>query len=629
MQTMEPTASLDDAVISHYQLVAPIMEQLFGQIPIVWTAFPNGPNGPAYWHTELYGHYTKLTAEHVVHLASIGAREFHSWSPIPEDPSRCRFIRLLIEQYPDIEPTRIKEAALAVRSLLAEEGREAVPVLDGRGNIALFVPVSDAPTYNDVLQWCHSLANRAVAQHPNLISTAPNTHADSRVHLHVSSNAERRCSVLPYSYRENSGCISIPIHWTELDAVDTRGIPLASFPAHLKNHVEIFAAELATMPPATPLRQCHAEVSKHADGIEAYSKDTTGKRVWNNAKGALLSAVVNILSDGKPRTADEIIAAGQAAKTIDPKTDAHALYIDLTQNIAREKGRGHKPLIVEDPDRRFRINEPLDAWPAVPASPTPAPSAKTQAVIARLHSTSHGDDPTAFEVAVCDAFAALGFLANHMGGVGNPDGYIDAPLGVLGYRSMLECKSGVDIQKDQMVFEAAKFREAYGAQYCAIIGPQFGQRYDIVSELQVHGVSAWSIDALAMALTIGATPLELRALFEPGFAEDKVNDILWARNHGEPKRVRMVAGIIRSVGWASQRAAAESNSPTTAPLLTEDAAMMLVDQALAAQGAHVNCTHEQVRAAFEWLTNPLVGRATWAADATGIVVTSNIQGGRI
>ena len=87
-----------------------------------------------------------------------------------------------------------------------------------------------------------------------------------------------------------------------------------------------------------------------------------------------------------------------------------------------------------------------------------------------MHATGNGDDPTAYEVAVCDAFAALGFLSTHVGGKGAPDGYADAPLGTLGYRVMLECKSGTAAKVSPDVFEASKFKDGYNAQYCALVG---------------------------------------------------------------------------------------------------------------------------------------------------------------
>ena len=105
-------------------------------------------------------------------------------------------------------------------------------------------------------------------------------------------------------------------------------------------------------------------------------------------------------------------------------------------------------------------------------------------------------------------------------------------------------------------------------------------------------------------------------------AADKLTDILWSRDPCQSKRVQITAQIVRSAGWTTQCAAAQAGSPADSPLLTEDAAMLLVDQELAGQGAHVNCTREEVRLAFEWLTNPLVGSATWTPDKNAIVITS-------
>jgi hypothetical protein len=64
------------------------MESLFADTPIVWTAFANGIDKPPQWHVHYFGHYTKLTSEHIQRLVATGAREFYSWSPTAEDPKR-------------------------------------------------------------------------------------------------------------------------------------------------------------------------------------------------------------------------------------------------------------------------------------------------------------------------------------------------------------------------------------------------------------------------------------------------------------------------------------------------------------------------------------------------------------
>ena len=162
----------------------------------------------------------------------------------------------------------------------------------------------------------------------------------------------------------------------------------------------------------------------------------------DDVRGANIRAAVAVLADGKPRTADELLAAALARKLLAPSVSRKHLYIALTQYIARTKGVGRVPLIVQDPDRRFRANHPPDDWPEprAPLAPRP-PAANAAGLAGRLRATATGADPEAFERAVCDAFAALGFVARHIGGHEAPDGTLDAPLGPLGYRVTLECKS--------------------------------------------------------------------------------------------------------------------------------------------------------------------------------------------
>ena len=93
-------------------------------------------------------------------------------------------------------------------------------------------------------------------------------------------------------------------------------------------------------------------------------------------------------------------------------------------------------------------------------------------------------------------------------------GYLDAPLGPLAYRAMVECKTGSanGFVTQPNIAEAAKYREAYGAAYCLLIGPAFGAQTTLASDLRTHGVSAWTVEDLAAvvqaecACTVVLTP---------------------------------------------------------------------------------------------------------------------------
>ncbi len=338
-------------------------------------------------------------------------------------------------------------------------------------------------------------------------------------------------------------------------------------------------------------------------------------------RGVNLRAALAVLADGRPRTAKEIVEAGVAQRLLPHGASAQVLYVSLTQYLARVNESGRALLIVQDPDRRFRANHPIDDWPE-PDEPLPTRSAvhDVDAYENRLHRLAHGEDPEAFERAVCEAFDALGFVSRHIGGQGAPDGVLEAPLGRLAYRVMLECKtsSGAAVPHPD-VAEAAKWRESYAGDYSMIIGPSFSEAdSELTSELALHHVSAWSVDDLVAALRIGADPDELRAVFAPGYAEDHLPALVWERTHGRAKRVAVTAQLIRELVW--RRQVSLLGNREEAPAISEDVAMALVDEALEMRGSKAVCAREEVRAAFAHLTSPLVRAARWLDEPGGAIV---------
>jgi hypothetical protein len=246
-----------------------------------------------------------------------------------------------------------------------------------------------------------------------------------------------------------------------------------------------------------------------------------------------------------------------------------------------------------------------------------------KALIARLRSTATGDDSEAFELAVCDAFVPLGFTTTHVGGTANPDGYADAVLGPLGYRFMIECKTSSKPMQRPDIFEASKYREQFAAQYAIIIAPAFGDDKVIADECRNHGVSAWSVDDLCRLLELGAGALEIRSMLEPGIAENARAEIEWQRNHGKAKRAAVICDAVTAAGWNAQVAAADFHAPAQAPLLTEDAGMLLVDEYLRSHGSHTPCTRDEIREAFGYLTHPRVGLAAWTDPSRAAIVVTH------
>lgn len=630
-----------NALVDHYHLVEPLLDRSFGTIPLVCASYPDGFEKSAQFHIDLRrapnGVHTIESAYEGVSrrylaldgramywaLHALDAVEFFSWSPTAADFQKAAYGRILLEpaaRRPGVTiaaDDRVKAAALVLKSLLADVNVHAIPLFDGGTGIAIWMPFDDAPDYAALRTGLHEFASYAAARYPTVFTTEPNTHSDSLVHLHVSKNSPGTFTVLPYSVRGSEDLpVSFPVTWNEICTMSNGATTVKSLPARLQNAGDVFASLRSRIP-----LQRFADVSWSSKS----RRMLTVPKLEAKVHGAILTAAMEVLSDGRARTAEEIFADAVKLGLLQASSRKKYVYTALIEYIARAKGNGRKPFIVQDKDRCFRLNEPADGWPDIAGlQQADAPiSPETQTLIDRLSTTASGGDPAAFESAVCDAFAHLGFIAYHVGGQKAPDGYVDAPLGVLGYRAMIECKTASGNVTQPDAFEAAKYRDAYGAQYCVLAGPAFADETELTNELQIHGVSAWTVGDLQTLLRIQADPAGMRPLFNPGYAYDALNDLLWERNHGARKRVQTIAALIRKAGWDLQVAAAAAGAGTEAPKLTVDSAMVLVDEALAAQGAKVAASREEVMLAIEWMTNPSIRQAIYADDTkTAIVICS-------
>jgi DNA primase len=588
---------LQPRVLAHYGLVGPLMEASLGNSPIVFANYPDGFDKPAVYHV------TPVPLTHTKLLWLIHAKyamSFFTWAPLPEDEDRLRFGRVLVEGA-GTGFDRVKRAASVVRDVLLEKaGWRCVPLIDGGNGIALWIPLADAPHAAPLRARLHELCGEAIARHPELISGEANTHGDGRVHVHVSSNAARRYSAAPYSLRPPALTVCAPVLWSELDSLASAGaFTDRDMPARLHDAGDLFATQVAQMP------------NQRLDSAPVAMSNTPAPH------GHVIRAAILILSDGKARTADQILRDALDRKLLTPDTKRKYVYTALTEYIARQIAHNRRAPFLQDEQRRFRINEPADDWPDI--EPAPRDEAEVRALMDRLEQTASGDDPLAFETAVCDAFAHLGFLTQHLGGNGQTDGIADAILGTLGYRLTIECKTSKHpVNQAQAPEEAAKFRDELHAQYSVLAGPEFSSELELLDELQNHRVTAMAVADLQTLLEIDATALEIEVLLTPGYCSDRIGDLLWQRRHGAAKRISTIAHLVARIGWKLQSIAAKTSN--VGERLTLDAAQDMVDVALGEHDIAQNCTRADVVRAFELLTGATDGRAVWADEECSSIV---------
>jgi DNA primase len=592
---------LQPRVLAHYGLVGPLMEASLGNSPIVYSNYPDGVDQPGVYHvTEVPLTHTKLLWP----IHSQYAMSFFTWAPSLEDQDRLRFARVLIEGA-GAPFDRVKRAAFVVRDVLrAKAGWQSIPLIDGGNGIALWIPLADEPHAAPLRARLHELCGEAIAQNPDLISGEANTHGDGRVHVHVSSNAARRYSAAPYSLRPPNLTVCAPVRWEELDSITSAGtFTDEEFPDRLAAVGDLFSTMVAEIS------------SQHLTfGPPPAMANTPAPR------GHIILAAIQILEDGVARTADQLLQEAIRLNLLTTETKRKYVYTALTEYIARQVAHGRRTPILQDEQRRFVINEPPDDWPDI--EPVPRDEAQVRALCERLETTSMGDDPEAFEFAVCDAFAHLGFLTQHVGGHGAPDGIANAILGALAYRVTIECKTSKHpVNQSQAPEEAAKFRDGCKAQFSVLVGPEISSELELLDELRKHRVTAVSVADLQTLLQIDATAREVRTLLVPGYCSDELEGVLWERRHGAAKRVSTIANLIVREGWKQQQSLAKLDHPKNIPQFTVEHMFEVVDNAIVAAGSAQGCIRADVVRAFELITGPTDGRAVWTDnDCSSIVI---------
>ncbi len=624
-------------LMAHYERVTPLLVASFGGTPLV-AGFVHD------WATKAMTYEESVTAPKTIATISVplragpapfatvaantilwqahrGAISLLGWSPTPADPARVAFGRIILEPCGIAAAQMVKDGAVVFRDLLSAAGLRSIVLLNGDGGLALWIPFSDAPAFDAVRARLDALASEAATAHPSLLTTAhPLSERGDRVHVACGSNAVGRFSALPYSLRARDELqVFTPIGWSELAEMNSGDVTAANFPTRLASHGDVFAKEVSAIG-AQPSSDFLSSARQTVRNSILLPIPLNGE-----PRGRIIQAAIAILDDGKPRDADAILAEAIARDLIPKTTTRKDVYTELIEYISRAKGHDRKPKITQDIDRKFRRNLPADDWPSPKESlPTRSPAPGSDELAARLIAAGAGDDPAAYEQAVCDTFAACGLIATHVGGEEATDGFADAPLGVFGYRVMLECKRALKIVQEPDAAEAAKYVSAYGAQYAALIGPAFGDDVQLAEELQTHGVTAFTNDDLVELLKSGTDPNELHAIFAvPGFAAEKIEETLWLRDHGARKRLAVICETLRRTGLEMQRVSAKSGDFKDAPRLDVDAAMLLVDSyVLNQEGSQSPCTRAEVEAAFAYLTSPLVGAASWIDDAKiSVVIT--------
>ncbi|TDT98533.1 bifunctional non-homologous end joining protein LigD [Streptomyces sp. 846.5] len=223
------------AVLSYYEQVAPVMLPHLQGRPASFVRCPGGVEGERFWAKRVPpgapGWISDLEVElrtgparqvvvadlaTLIWAANLDTIEFHvpQWRDAPELHDR-----LIVDLDPGegADMLHCCAAALAVRTVLAEDGLGTWAKTSGSKGLHLTVPLIPAPAVA-VNAYAKRLAQRLKAQYPQLIvSRMGKELRRDRVLLDWSQNASAKTTVAAYSLRAfEEPTVSTPVSWEEI-----------------------------------------------------------------------------------------------------------------------------------------------------------------------------------------------------------------------------------------------------------------------------------------------------------------------------------------------------------------------------------------------------------------------------
>jgi DNA primase len=619
------------ALVAHYRRVIPWLMPYAENTPLVVSLYPRGLDQQPTFLASLHGdvpstmHAIEVSSRHGVsrYLAfdersalwevHRGAFELHSWTPLTGDPERARFARIILAPTSNGSLALLKTAAGHIRTPLADHKLEAVVGIDPNGAV-LWIPFVDGPHYEPLRTWLHEVSDATIAAHPDVFTSG---HEPNRIRIDLGSNAAGRWSAWPYSIRGNAGLTMLtPVAWTDLAAAK-----VATLQTTLTN--DVFGDEVRRI---------------KAQRFDALQPTSIALLAVDAADGHshVVSALKHLLADGKAHAAEDLCAAGIAAKLLPPGTKPKYVVNAVRGLIGRQQLRGERADFVELADGRFRLNVPVDPFSSdhQPAVTDP----EVEALCRRLSDAANrkiapgpddvGNSGAPFERAVADAFTQLGFIAVRDGRHAAPDVVATAPLGASAFTLVAECKS-FDSTTPHVQWvaasEASRFRDQVGAQYAILIGAGFPGDKPLDDELQAHGVALWSVDDLIALLRADVShPItwpEFVPLLAAGRASERVSDFVFKHQHGARQRARIVLRFMLEEGLKYQRSLCEADAQVqqaNAPL-SVDSLTLLVNQRLERESDLARASQDDIRAAIALASSPLIGAVEQTGEAVTIV----------
>jgi len=180
------------------------------------------------------------SVEGLLSLVQMGVLEIHTWGGRVDRLEQPDRIVMDLDPAPDVEWSRVVEAARDMRARLRDVGLESYVRTTGGKGLHVVAPVRRKLGWSDVKEFARALALDFVRREPaRYTATATKSKRKGKIFVDYLRNGRGATAITSYSTRARAGApVSTPLSWDELDEdlrpleLDVRSVPkrLASLP---------------------------------------------------------------------------------------------------------------------------------------------------------------------------------------------------------------------------------------------------------------------------------------------------------------------------------------------------------------------------------------------------------------
>lgn len=253
--------------IKYYVQVAPVILPHLKDRPMVFTRYPDGIYGKAFYQKNVpdyapkwlktfkiesdEGNITEYVlindVKSLIWAANQASLELHPWLSRTSSLENPDYIIFDLDPMENTDFEDVRKVALALKDLLDMEGLISFPKTSGSTGIQIYVPIASKYTYEQVREFAKLFCLVIERTFPEITTTERNvSKREGKMYLDYLQNVKGKTIVAPYSPRPKKGApVSCPLTWTELEqGVTIDMFTIKNMPERIKQKGDIFEGVL-------------------------------------------------------------------------------------------------------------------------------------------------------------------------------------------------------------------------------------------------------------------------------------------------------------------------------------------------------------------------------------------------